>query len=104
MRIVRREPLTDDPTVGGFIHRHAAAKEEASEEAQEASIEKLNVTSLNLQVVSRRVAVCRNGEPAMFSLIQQSWPVKRSMPCTVHNIADCTHTFPSSTAGLQVIL
>ena len=61
MRIVRREPLTDDPTVGGFRRRRAAAKEDTSEEAQEASIKKLNVNSLNLQVVSRRVTVYQNG-------------------------------------------
>lgn len=52
MRIVRREPLTDDPTVGGFRRRRAASGVDAGEENSEASVKKLAVNTLNLQVVS----------------------------------------------------
>eukprot|EP00117_Sycon_ciliatum_P040328 scpid3818/ scgid5118/ Serine/threonine-protein kinase mTOR; FK506-binding protein 12-rapamycin complex-associated protein 1; FKBP12-rapamycin complex-associated protein; Mammalian target of rapamycin; Mechanistic target of rapamycin; Rapamycin target protein 1 len=50
MRVVRREPLTDDTSVTCYRRTKVSMKPETTEDASDSSVKKHNVHSLNLQV------------------------------------------------------
>ena len=107
MRVVRREPLTDDTSVTCYRRTKVSMKPETTEDASDSSVKKHNVHSLNLQVV-RDHGTCLKGDKPELSAWHVFDPWTDWFHCFPNNIAiyrvatyfvcvhQPTHRFPAS--------